>query len=51
MPPTAVTNTHPTKAVRRGCMPARSQVISGYDFTASEASCGSFTTIILITEM
>ena len=51
MPPTAVMITQPTRAVRRAGRPATDQVMAGYDLTASEASWGSFTTIILITEM
>ena len=51
IPPKAVTAIQVYSATLKGGNPAIPQFISGYDFTISEASWGSFTTIIFITEM
>ena len=51
IPPKAVTAIQVYKAILKGGNPTIFQLISGYDFTISEASSGSFTTIIFITDM
>ena len=51
IPPKAVTAKQVYKATLKGGNPTTSHFVSGYDFTISDASCGSFTTIIFITEM
>ena len=51
IPPRAVTATQVQSATLKGGNPTIPQLISGYDLTISDGSCGSLTTIIFITEM
>ena len=51
IPPIAVTKTQKIKATLRDDIPLIENSIDGYALTTSEASFGSVTTIIFITEM
>ena len=51
IPPIAVTRTQKIKATLRDDIPGIDHSMDGYAFTTSEASLGSVTTIIFITEM
>ncbi len=51
IPPIAVMSTQKIKATLRDDIPGMDHSMDGYAFTTSEASFGSVTTIIFITDM